>query len=209
MLIISLPFVSHIFPCEFLIQGSLIYSTCPVHIRSAQDISEDSCFHSQSVQAIWRLLSHSSHLIQPAQSPLSINRSTVFSFWVGPNPQVFPRILPDSSNFPGAIPKFFCKFDIRMISQQSNVFSKFAFIFFSSLVQPFCSSFRSISTIHGGSPHHSQHLKTEEGFLLNLGPFSWRFVVLAWWHPLIIVFDCENSFHPSGAIQESFQIDSP
>ena len=28
-------------------------------------------------------------------------------------------------------------------------------------------------------------------------------------HPLIIVFDCENSFHPSGAIQESFQFDSP
>ena len=35
--------------------------------RSAQDISEDSCFHSQSVQAIWRLVSHSSHLIQPVQ----------------------------------------------------------------------------------------------------------------------------------------------
>ena len=40
-------------------------------------------------------------------------------------------------------------------------------------------------------------------------PFSWRFMVLAWCHPLIIVFDCENSFHPSGAIHESFQFDSP
>ena len=39
--------------------------------------------------------------------------------------------------------------------------------------------------------------------------FSQRCVVQAWWHPLIIVFDCENSFHPSGAIQESFQFDSP
>ena len=28
-------------------------------------------------------------------------------------------------------------------------------------------------------------------------------------HPLIIIFDCENSFHPSGAIHESFQFDSP
>ena len=68
---------------------------------------------------------------------------------------------------------------------------------------------RSISTIHGGSHHHSQHVKTEEEFLLNLAPFSSRFMVLAWCHPLIIVFDCENFFHPSGAIQESFQIDSP
>ena len=58
-------------------------SPLSIRIRSAKDISEDSCFHSQSVQAIWRLLSHSSHLIQPAQSPLSINRSTVF-FLSGP-----------------------------------------------------------------------------------------------------------------------------
>ena len=69
---------------------------------------------------------------------------------------------------------------------------------------------RSISTIHGGvSRRHSRILKTEEEFLLNLAPFSSRFMVLAWCHPLIIVFDCENSFHPSGAIQESFQFDSP
>ena len=38
MLIISLPFVSHIFPCEFLIQASLIYSPLPVHIWSVEDI---------------------------------------------------------------------------------------------------------------------------------------------------------------------------
>ena len=86
--IISLPVVSHIFPCEFLIQGSIIYSPLPVHIWSAEDISEDSCFHSLSVQVILRLLSHSSHLIQPVQSPLSINCSTVYLL-VGPNPQVF------------------------------------------------------------------------------------------------------------------------
>src|SRR3954462_3700016 len=82
--------------------------------------------------------------------------------------------------------------------------------FFSSLVQPFQFSFRSASTFHGGvSHHHSQHLKTDEEFLLNLAPFSSRFIVLACCHPLIIVFDCENNFHPSGAIQESFQFDSP
>src|SRR4051812_32446792 len=71
-------------------------------------------------------------------------------------------------------------------------------------------SFRSASTIHGGvSPHHFQHLKTEEEFLFNLAPFSSRFIVLACFHSLIIVFNCVNSFHPSGAIQESFQFDSP
>ena len=36
--------------------------------RSAEDISEDLCLHYQSVQAILRLLSYSSHLIEPAQS---------------------------------------------------------------------------------------------------------------------------------------------
>ena len=46
-------------------------------------------------------------------------------------------------------------------------------------------------------------------FPLNLAPFSSRFMILACCHPLIIVFDCENSFHPSRAIQDSFQFDSP
>ena len=61
----------------------------------------------------------------------------------------------------------------------------------------------------GGSRHHSQHVQTEEGFLLNLALFSSRFVVLACCHPIIIVFDCENLFHPSGVIQESSQFDYP
>src|SRR3954467_15933937 len=82
-----------------------------------------------------------------------------------------------------------------------------SFKIFSSLIQPFQFSSRSISTVHGGvSHHHSQHLKTEEEFLLNLAPFSSRFMVLASCHPLIIVLDCENSFHPSGEIQESFSL---
>ena len=51
----------------------------------------------------------------------------------------------------------------------------------------------------------SHHLKTkEEVFSLNLAPFSSRFMVLAFCHPLIIVFDCENSFHLSGACHELF-----
>ena len=42
----------------------------------------------------------------------------------------FPRILPDSSNFPGAIPKFISKFDVRMSYHQSDVFSKIFQILF-------------------------------------------------------------------------------
>ena len=45
---------------------------------SAEDISEDLCLHYQSVQDISRLLSHSSHLIQPVQSLFSSNHSTMF-----------------------------------------------------------------------------------------------------------------------------------
>ena len=112
MLIISLPVVSHIFPCEFLIQGSIIYSPLPVHIRSAEDILEDSCFHSLFVQVILRLLSHSSHLILLVQSPFQ-SFPMVFSFEWALTHRSFPRILPDSSNFPGAIPKFFWMFNVR------------------------------------------------------------------------------------------------
>ena len=43
----------------------------------------------------------------------------------------------------------------------------------------------------------------------NPYPYFQRCVVQAWCHALIIVFYCENALHPSGAIQESFQIDSP
>ena len=50
----------------------------------------------------------------------------------------FPRILPDSSNYSGAIPKFFSKCDVRMNFHQSHAFSKVVFNFFSSsLAQPF------------------------------------------------------------------------
>ena len=54
---------------------------------------------------------------------------------------------------------------------------------------------------------HSWMLKTEEEFLFNLAPFSSRFVILACCHPLIIIFDGENPFHPPGDIQGYFQFD--
>ena len=66
------------------------------------------------------------------------------------------------------------------------------------------------SIILGGvSRRHYRILKTEEEFLFNLAPFSSRFVILACCHPLIIICDCGNSFHLSGAIQESSQFDYP
>ena len=45
---------------------------------SAEDISEDLCLHYQSVQAISRLLPHSSHVIQLAQSLFQATFLTVY-----------------------------------------------------------------------------------------------------------------------------------
>ena len=104
--------------------------------------------------------------------------------------------------------KFFSKFDVRMSYHQSNAFSKIFHILF-IIGSTFLIYIPEYLKIYGGvSCHHSQHLKTKEEFSSKSYPFSQRFVVLAWCHPLIIVFDCENSFHPSGAMQESFQFDS-
>ena len=81
-----------------------------------------------------------------------------------------------------------------MNCHQSYVFLQDLSNSFHRWLNPLRFSFsRSISTIHGGSHHHSQHLKTEEGFLLNLVHSledSW-FQLYA---ILIIVFDCDNSF---------------
>ena len=149
-------------------------SSLSILIRSAQDISEDSCFHSQSVQAIWRLLSHSSHLILPVQYLFQSIVQRCFPFEWALTHRSFSRILPDSSNFSGVILKFFSKLDVRMKFHQSYAFFKTAFQLFSSLVQPFSSSFfQSGSTINGGVYHrHSQLLKIEEEFILNPCPFS-------------------------------------
>lgn len=67
---------------------------------------------------------------------ISISRSTVFPFEWALTHRSFPRILPDSSNFLGAIPKFFSKFDVRMNFISKMSFSKI-FQILSSLVQPF------------------------------------------------------------------------
>ena len=71
----------------------LNHSLLPIHLFwSAEDISQDLCFHSQSVQDISRLLSHSSHLILPVQSLFQAILQRCFSR-VGPNPQVFSQDL--------------------------------------------------------------------------------------------------------------------
>ena len=59
-----------------------------------------------------------------------LNCSTVFSFEWALTHRSFPRILPDSSNFPGAIPKFFSKCDVRMDSISHMLFQdRFQIIF--------------------------------------------------------------------------------
>ena len=77
MLIISLSLIEVLSPAG----APLNLSPLTIHLFwSAEDISEDSCFHSQSIQAIWRLLSHSSHLIQPVQSLFQVIFSNGVSF---------------------------------------------------------------------------------------------------------------------------------
>ena len=63
---------------------------------------------------------------------------------------------------------------------------------------------RSISIIHGGVFHRrSQHLKTKEDFPPNLRRSEMRSASLM--PSSHNCFDWENSFHLSGAIQDSFQ----
>ena len=51
-----------------------------------------------------------------------------------------------------------------------------------------------LNNSYGISRLHSQHLETAEVFLLNIGPSSWRFVVLASCHPHYCS-DCEEFFY--------------
>ena len=64
--------VDHIlFRISMLSHAGAILNHYPLAIqlfRSAQDSSEDSCFHSAFVQTLSRMLSHSSHLIQLVHS---------------------------------------------------------------------------------------------------------------------------------------------
>ena len=75
-------FVDHIRSSfQMLSHAGASHNRSPLSIiRSAQDILEDSCFHSQSVQVISRLLFHSSHLIQPVQSLFQVIFSNGVSF---------------------------------------------------------------------------------------------------------------------------------
>ena len=66
-----------IFPSSFevfsYVGSSLNHSPFAIQLfRSAEVIPEDSSSHSQFTQAILRLLSHSSHLIQPVHSPFQV-----------------------------------------------------------------------------------------------------------------------------------------
>ena len=109
-----------------------------------------------------------------------LNCSTVFSFQWALTHRSFPGILPDSSNFPGAILKFISMFDVRTNFHQSHAFSKINFKFFSSLVKPFLFFILpEYPSNFGGSRHHFQQVKTEEEFLLNPYPFFQRCVVQA------------------------------
>ena len=154
--------VSNIFSCRCT---SFVIPFLAIHwFRSAKDI--------------WRLVLsfkiHSTYFdvvisFKPFNSTGAISFSRKHSkrciFWVGPNPHVFPRILPDSSIFPGAILN---SFEVWRKYELSSVkcLSPRSFKIFSSLVQLFHSSlFRSISIILGVVSHrHSLHLDTEEDF---------------------------------------------
>ena len=94
-----------------------------------------------------RLSPHSNISIVPVHH-LSLQQSfpTVLSLQWALTHRSFPRILPDSSNYSGAIPKFFSKCDVRMDSINHMPTLRFTFKFFSLLAQPLCFSFsRSIS----------------------------------------------------------------
>ena len=108
-----------------------------------------------------------------------------FSFEWALTHRSFPRILPDFSKFSGVILKFF--FKVWRKNELSPVIfllqDRFQNIFivgstFLFFIVPEC-----LINCHGGSHRHSHHLKTEEDFFLNLGPFLLRFGVLASCHP--------------------------
>jgi len=118
----------------------------------------------------------------------------VISFQWALTHRAFSRILPDSSNFSRVILKFFSKCDVRMISISHMPSPRSLSNSFSSLVQPFNSSFRSAQQFLW---HFSSSFSTfgdRRSVSLNLGPFSWWVVVLASCHPHYR-FDCEEPFY--------------
>ena len=92
-----------------------------------------------------------------------------------------------------------------MIFHQSHAFPKIAFKFLFIIGSTFLILHSGVlNNFYGISRLHSQHLETGEVFLLNIGPSSWRFVVLASCHPHYCS-DCEEFFlYPSEAFMNSF-----
>ena len=91
---------------------------------------------------------------------------------VGPNPQVFSQDLTWLF-FSGV---FWNSFQVwrKNDPHQSHAFSKLVFNYFHLLLHlPLDIRPEYLEILHGISRLHSQHLKTGEVFLLNLGPFSW------------------------------------
>ena len=110
------------FKCFFLTGAPLYHSPLAIQLfRSAEDISVGSSCHSRSVNPILRMFISFKPFNSTGATSLS-NHSTVFYFEWALTHRSFPRILPDSSYFPGAILKLFSKFDVRMIYHQSYVF---------------------------------------------------------------------------------------
>ena len=112
----------------------------------------------------------------------------------------FPRILPDSSNSFQSYSQIHCKVWRKNELSSVKCLSSNSFIVGSTflIVIPECLN---------NSWWFSSSFSTFEDrrrVSLQSYPFSWRFLVLALCHPLIIVFDCENSFHRSGAFHELF-----
>ena len=166
---------------------------------------EDSCLHSVFVQALKILLSHSSHLIQPVQSLFSSNLFNGVSLeWVLTH-RYLPRILPDSSIFPELLLNSSPSFDVRMGYHQSNVF-----------LQDFSHSFHRLFNLSNFHPGVSQRFMMV--FLIvilnmwrpkkSFSSKSWS--VLSKMRSSSLMpssdncFDCEYSFHISGAFHELF-----
>ena len=106
------------------------HSLLAIHLfGSAEDISEGSSFHSRSVQTYLRGRSLILDFLFN-RCNLSFKSFYGVSFEWALTHRSFPRILPYSSHFSRSYPKFFSKFDVRMIYHQTNVFSKIFQIIF-------------------------------------------------------------------------------
>ena len=116
----------------------------------------------------------------------------------------FPRILPNSSNFPGVIIKFFSESDVRMNFISQMPFQDLVQILFIVGSNPFVFILPEYLSNFGGVSH--RHLKTEEEFSSKSCPFSRRFVVLASFI-LSNYSNCQIFFsYPSGVCQKLISV---